>query len=53
MPLDVNDGIVLVGAVDVANVCDAAFKPFNVYNPLPAHTALPLPSLVKTAPFVS
>ena len=23
--------------------------PFNVYNPLPPHTALPLPSFVKTA----
>jgi hypothetical protein len=53
VPLDVNDGIVLAKVVVVENVCDAAFKPFNVYNPLLPHTALPLPSLVKTAPFVS
>jgi len=43
---------VLVAAVVVENVCDAAVIPFNVYNPLLFHVALPLPSLVKTAPVV-
>ena len=42
----------LVAAVVVENVCDAAVIPFNVYKPLPPHVALPLPSLVKTAPVV-
>ena len=42
----------LVAAVVVENVCDAAVIPFNVYNPLLFHVALPLPSLVKTAPVV-
>ena len=49
MPLDVKDGEVLVAAVVVENVCDAAVIPFKVYNPLLPHTALPVPSFVKTA----
>jgi len=49
VPLDVNDGIVLAKVVVVENVCDAAFKPFNVYNPLLPHTALPYASEVNTA----
>ena len=46
------DGEVLVEVVVAANVCPVAVMPFNVYNPLPPHVALPLPSLVRTAPVV-
>jgi len=40
---------VLVEAVVVEKVCAAALIPFKVYNPLLLQTALPVPSVVKTA----
>jgi hypothetical protein len=52
VPVEVKDGEVLVEVVVAANVWPVAVIPFNVYNPLPPHVALPLPSLVKTAPVV-
>ena len=42
----------LVEVVVAANVCPVAVIPFNVYNPLLPQVALPLPSLVNTAPVV-
>ena len=49
MPVEVKDGVVLVDAVVVEKVCEAALIPFKVYNPLLLHTALPAPSFVNTA----
>ena len=39
----------LAEVVVVENVCDAAVIPFNVYNPLLPHVALPYASEVNTA----
>ena len=49
VPLDVKDGVVLVAAVVVENVCPDALIPFKVYKPLLLHIALPVPSVVNTA----